>query len=78
MKTAVSIPDEVFADAERLAKRMKRSRSEIFSRALAEYVARHTPDRITEAMNHTLAELAEPTEPFVRVAAARALDRTEW
>jgi predicted transcriptional regulator len=78
MKTAVSIPDEVFADAERLAKRMKRSRSEIFSRALAEYVARHTPDRITEAMNHTLAELDEPTDPFVRVAAVRSLDRTEW
>src|SRR5262249_946770 len=42
MKTAVSIPDEIFEEAERLAKRMKRSRSQIFSRALAEYVARLT------------------------------------
>ena len=78
MKTAVSIPDEVFADAERLARRMKRSRSEIFSRALAEYIARHTPDRVTEAMNHTLAEIHEPTDPFVLAAASRALGRTEW
>ncbi len=78
MKTAVSIPDEVFEEAERLAKRLKRSRSDIFSRALAEYVARHTPDRVTEAMNRTLAELDEPTDPFVRAAAARTLRRTEW
>lgn len=76
MKTTVSIPDDVFMEAEHLAKRMKRSRSEIFSRALAEYVARHTPDRVTEAMNRTLAEIAEPTDPFVRAAAARSLGRT--
>jgi metal-responsive CopG/Arc/MetJ family transcriptional regulator len=78
MKTAVSIPDEVFADAERLAKRMKRSRSEIFSRALAEYLARHTPDRVSEAMNQALAEVNEQTDPFVLIAAARTLSRNEW
>ena len=78
MKTAVSIPDEVFAEAERLAKRMKRSRSEIFSRALAEYVARHTPDRVTDAMNRTLAEVNELTDPFTIAAGTRLLSRTEW
>ncbi len=78
MKTAVSIPDEVFEEAERLAKRMKRSRSEIFSRALAEYIARHTPDRVTEAMNRTLAELDETTDPFTIAAGARTLGRAEW
>jgi metal-responsive CopG/Arc/MetJ family transcriptional regulator len=78
MKTAVSIPDDVFEEAERLAKRMKRSRSEIFSRALAEYVARHAPDRVTEAMNRTLADLDEPTDPFSLAAGVRSLGRTEW
>jgi metal-responsive CopG/Arc/MetJ family transcriptional regulator len=43
MKTAVSIPDEVFESAERLARRMKKSRSRLFSDAVREYVARHTP-----------------------------------
>jgi metal-responsive CopG/Arc/MetJ family transcriptional regulator len=78
MKTAVSIPDEVFVEADRLAKRMKRSRSEIFSRALAEYIARHTPDRVTEAMNRTLAEIDERTDPFTLAAGDRVLSRTEW
>jgi len=36
MKTAVSIPDNVFKKAERLARRMKKSRSELFSNALTE------------------------------------------
>jgi metal-responsive CopG/Arc/MetJ family transcriptional regulator len=49
MKTAVSIPDDVFEKIERLARRAGRSRSEVFSAALAEYVAKHAPDEVTEA-----------------------------
>jgi metal-responsive CopG/Arc/MetJ family transcriptional regulator len=78
MKTAVSIPDEVFAEAERLARRLKRSRSDIFSRAVAEYVARHSPDRVTEAMDRALADLAEPADSFASTAGRRTLARAEW
>ena len=41
MKTAISIPDDVFEVAERLARRTKKSRSRLFSDAIGEYVARH-------------------------------------
>ena len=51
MKTAVSIPDDIFKGAERLARKTKRSRSRLFSDALKEYLARHTPDSVTEAMD---------------------------
>jgi predicted transcriptional regulator len=78
MKTAVSIPDDVFVEADRLAKRMKRSRSDVYSRALAEYIARHTPDRVTATMNQVLADLDEPSDTFVRAAGSRALRRTDW
>lgn len=78
MKTAVSIPNEVFEEAERLARRTKRSRSELYSRALAEYVARHTPDRVTEAMDRALDELGEPADQFVRTASRRVLKRSAW
>lgn len=78
MKTAVSIPDDVFEEAERLARRTKRSRSDIFSRALAEYVARHSPDRVTEAMDRALAELGEPMDSFAAATGRRVLARTEW
>lgn len=78
MKTAVSVPDIVFREAELLARRMKCSRSEVYSRALAEYVARHAPDRVTESMDRALAEIGEPAEPFVRAASRRVLTRSEW
>ena len=78
MKTAVSIPDDVFAKAERLARRMKKSRSELFSNALAEYIARHAPDHVTEAMNQVCDEIGNETDPFVAAASRRILERAEW
>ena len=78
MKTAVSIPDEVFEGAERLARRTKKSRSQLFSDALQEYLARHAPEEITEAMNRVCAELGETRDSFISSAARRALRRSEW
>lgn len=78
MKTAISIPNELFGEAERLARRTGRSRSEVYSRALAEYVARHAPDRVTEAMDRALDEIREPVEQFTRVASRRILRRSRW
>ena len=76
MKTAVSIPDDVFQGAERLARRTKKSRSQLFSDALKEYVARHAPEEVTEAMNRVCQELGDTKEPFVASAARRALQRS--
>ena len=78
MKTAVSIPDEVFEKVERLARREGRSRSEVFSAALAEYVARHAPDEVTDAMNRVCGEVGGQPDGFVTAAGRRVLERTEW
>ena len=78
MKTAVSIPDDVFEGAQRLARRTRKSRSRIVSDALKEYLARHAPDEVTEAMNRVCAELGDRNDPFVSAAARRVLERSEW
>jgi metal-responsive CopG/Arc/MetJ family transcriptional regulator len=78
MKTAVSIPDEIFEKVERLARRARRSRSEVFSAALREYVARHAPDEVTEAMDRVCAALNDERDDFVAAAAGCILERTEW
>jgi antitoxin MazE6 len=78
MKTAVSVPDDVFASAERLARREKRSRSEVYSAALREYVARHSPDEVTDALNLVVSDLGSVTDPFVEHASRQTLERTEW
>ncbi len=79
MKTAVSVPDEIFGAAERYARQTKKSRSQLFSEALAEYLARHAPDEVTAAMNAVVDELGgvSPDE-FVSRASRQTLERTEW
>lgn len=78
MKTAVSIPNELFEVAERLARRTRKSRSRLFSDALREYVARRSPDKITESMDHALAEIGEEKDPFIALASRRRLEQAEW
>ncbi|MGD0694993.1 MAG: ribbon-helix-helix protein, CopG family [Terriglobia bacterium] len=78
MKTAISIPDEVYEAAERLARRTKKSRSRLYSDAIKEYLARHAPDEVTEAMNRACAEAGEVKDAFVSSAARRILERSEW
>lgn len=79
MKTAISLPNELFRAAEQYARRARKSRSQLYAEALAEYLARHAPDEVTEAMNRVLAELGEPgAEPFAVEAARRVLEDVEW
>ena len=78
MKTAISLPDPVFHQAERLARRLRKTRSAIYREAMVEYVARHDTDAVTETMNRVVAQVGERPEPFARAAARRALERTEW
>ncbi len=78
MKTAVSIPDEVFAETERMARHLNKSRSEVYSLALAEYVARHAPERVTEAMDRVCREVGGETDAFLAEAARRILERSAW
>jgi len=78
MKTAVSIPDDIFEKVERLARRGKRSRSDVFSAALREYVARHSPDDVTEAINGVCDRVGNQHDEFVSEGTRRILEQMEW
>lgn len=78
MKTTVSIPADVFEEAEGLARELRISRSQLYSRALQEFVARHAPDRLTEAMNRVIDEVGSEPDEFSQRAAQQVLKRVEW
>ena len=78
MKTAVSIPDDIFARAERLASQGRRSRSEVYAAALDEYLARHAQDEVTDAMNQVCGEVGGNDDAFLAAAGRRVLADTEW
>ena len=78
MKTAVSIPDDIFLRAERLAEQTNRSRSRLYSDALGEYLARHGTDVLTASMNEALAGVDQSSEAFVTAANRSLLAKSEW
>ena len=79
MKTAISVPDDLFAKVDRLAKRSRRSRSEVYGAALREYVARHAPDEVTVGLDAVLAELGQPDAgDLANEAARRTIETSEW
>ena len=78
MKTAISLPDRLFRAAERHARRAQKSRSQLYAEALAEYLARHAPEEVTEAMNRVVDQLTDETDPFVAAAGRRVLEDTPW
>lgn len=79
MKTTVSLPDRVHREAEGYAKRTRKSRSQVYAEALAEYLVRHSPDEVTEVMNAVVDELGDAaSDSFVQRAGPRMLRRVEW
>ena len=78
MKTAVSIPDDIFERAERLARRRQRSRSEVYATALDEYVSRNARDEVTAAMNRVCDKTNDNNDTFLDAAADRLLRHVEW
>ncbi|MGV8038761.1 MAG: hypothetical protein AB2L07_01290 [Thermoanaerobaculaceae bacterium] len=78
MKTAVSVPDPVYWEAEQFARRTRRSRSQLYTEAVAEYLARHAPDAVTEAMDQVCERLEGHDDRFVTQTAQETLRNAEW
>jgi len=78
MKTAISIPDKIYRDAERLSRRLKKSRSQVYTEAVTEYIARHDPEAVTDAMNRVCDAMDTRPDPAISAAARRTLEGVEW
>jgi predicted transcriptional regulator len=80
MKTAISIPDPVFEAAEQLAKRLGKSRSQLYSEAVAQYVERRSDAAVTERLNAIYATEPELSklDPVLEALQWRSLPKEEW
>ena len=79
MKTVISLPDDLFRAAERTAKRMGLSRSELVQRALAAFLERNSDALVTDALN----EIYEPgnrgsLDPMLDRLQRMSLPREKW
>lgn len=80
MKTAISIPDELFSAAEQAAKRLGLSRSELYRKALRGFLAEHDERAVTEALNAIYSDDFEESQldPELARLQAASLGREEW
>ena len=78
MKTAISLPDDLFASADALAKRLGVSRSELYATAVAEFLAKHQDAKVTERLDEVYGQTPSRLERPLRRAQRRSLRSAEW
>jgi metal-responsive CopG/Arc/MetJ family transcriptional regulator len=78
MKVVVSLPNELFKSAERLARRMGVSRSRLYADALREYLAMHDDASLIERINAICDQIDTALEPSLRNAQTQILLREDW
>ncbi len=78
MKTAISIPDELFSQAEVTARKLGLSRSELYSRAVRTFVEQHARADVTALLDEVYGSEESALEPSFRRAQAGALEPDVW
>jgi hypothetical protein len=56
----------------------RKSRSQLYCEALCEYVARHSPDEVTEALDQVIEDNGQPERKFINSISAQTLVQVEW
>lgn len=79
MKTAVSLPDDLYERAEQAAQQLGVNRSQLYARALTMYLQDTGPDPVTEKLNELAAEHdKERTAAEASVVARSMIDSGDW
>jgi hypothetical protein len=78
MKTAISVSDEVFELSDKLAKKLKVSRSKIFAMGVKKLAEEHDEDKITERLNKFYDKEKAEIDPVVMKMATLSLPKDEW
>jgi hypothetical protein len=77
MKTAISVPNDVFELSERLAKKLKVSRSKIFAMGVKKLAEEHD-DEVTARLNEVYSKEDSSVDPVLFKMALMSLPREEW
>ena len=78
MKTAISVPDKIFASADELAQELGISRSELYSTAVAEYLAKHRAEDVTARLNEVYGDEPSGLPAELRRAQAKSIGPSDW
>jgi metal-responsive CopG/Arc/MetJ family transcriptional regulator len=72
------IPDPIFSSAEKLARRLGMSRSQLYARAVREFIQQHDDDIITKRLNDLYKDEPSGLDPTLQSIQARSVDSGSW
>lgn len=78
MKTAISLPDPVFEEAEALARQLGLSRSELYTKALKAYLRKYNRNQILNKLNQVYSEESSEPDPVLTKMQFMSLPREDW
>jgi predicted transcriptional regulator len=78
VKTAVSVPDDLFQQAETAARRLRISRSQLYASAIAEFLGRQQKDAVTERLNEVYSGRIAKVDPLLHRAQLASVDKDSW
>jgi len=78
VKTAISLPDDLFRMAETAARKMRMTRSQLYATAIAEFLERRRADKITERLDAVYSREQSDIDPALRSAQVRSLEKDSW
>lgn len=78
MKTAISIPNPVFDEAEALANRLGLSRSQLYTRAVEAFLRKNRLRNITEALDEVYSTQSSRVDPILERMQFLFLPKEEW
>ncbi len=78
LKTAISIPEDIYRDAEDVAKRLGMSRSRLYSAAVADFLDRYRKDDIKVKLNEVHSCESPSVDPVLAAMQIASLPQEEW
>jgi metal-responsive CopG/Arc/MetJ family transcriptional regulator len=78
MKTVVSLPDDLFRSAEKAARRLRVTRSELYVRAIAEFLKQQNGSAVTERLNEVYSRHTAKLDPGLKRAQLKPLEKEPW
>ncbi|MDQ2098498.1 MAG: hypothetical protein QQW96_12725 [Tychonema bourrellyi B0820] len=78
MKTAISLPDPIFEEAEVLAQKLGISRSELYTEALKVYLRRYNRERILSKLNEVYSQESSDLDTVMTTMQLLSLPQEDW
>ncbi|MEA1910136.1 MAG: ChpI protein [Spirochaetota bacterium] len=77
MKTAISIPDNIFSAAENTAKKLNIARSQLYTKALEEYLSKHNNQNVLEKLNRVYSKNTETEMSNINIQSLREATKND-